>query len=207
MRFSSSMQMSPGGWRTCEVSLRPPHQGGFDTAVRCRALAPMGQGDQYRWPTGPRSAPRTGQVRLVALIDRLGALAVMVLGKARASLNVLRLRDAEDPVEGAPHRVHRSATRPVVWCGTWARAYRCRSSDLLDLPVLVVVLLGVEPSSRVEILGTRDRKEPVQEAPRKVHPGYQFVAVSASTSPSVASQRSASIAALQPSHAAVTAWR
>jgi hypothetical protein len=37
--------------------------------------------------------------------------------------------------------------------------------------------------------------------------GYQFVAVAASTSPTDASQRSASIAALQPSPAAVTAWR
>jgi len=37
--------------------------------------------------------------------------------------------------------------------------------------------------------------------------GYQFVAVEASTSPTDSSQRSTSMAALQPSPAAVTAWR
>src|SRR4029079_16175222 len=37
--------------------------------------------------------------------------------------------------------------------------------------------------------------------------GYQAVAVAASVIPSDSSQRSASIAALQPSAAAVTAWR
>ena len=40
-----------------------------------------------------------------------------------------------------------------------------------------------------------------------VRGGYQFVAVEAVTSPTDSSQRSASMAALQPSPAAVTAWR
>ena len=38
-------------------------------------------------------------------------------------------------------------------------------------------------------------------------PSYQAVAVAASVMPSASSQRSASMAALQPSAAAVTAWR
>ena len=42
-------------------------------------------------------------------------------------------------------------------------------------------------------------------AAREAHPGYQAVAVAASVIPCASSQRSASIAALQPSAAAVTA--
>ena len=40
-----------------------------------------------------------------------------------------------------------------------------------------------------------------------VRPAYQAAAVLSSTTPTDSSQRSASIAALQPSPAAVTAWR
>ena len=66
----------------------------------------------------------------------------------------------------------------------------------------------------LELGGSGDAKQPVHYPPphangaaHHLSSGHQLVAVDASISPTDASQRSASIAALQPSPAAVTACR
>ena len=68
------------------------------------------------------------------------------------------------------------------------------------------VVLGSDPAAlgEVRVLGAEDPAEPASDHGT---PSYQFVAVEVSISPTDASQRSASMAALQPSPAAVTAWR
>ena len=61
---------------------------------------------------------------------------------------------------------------------------------------------------RATRLGHGDRRRATEACHGDVDGrGYQLVAVEASTSPTDSSQRSTSMAALQPSPAAVTAWR
>lgn len=72
--------------------------------------------------------------------------------------------------------------------------------------VLADAVRKTQPEGRLEMVRARVAK-PAAGGPARDLNAYQFVAVEGSISPTDASQRSASMAALQPSPAAVTAWR
>ena len=68
----------------------------------------------------------------------------------------------------------------------------------------MTVYLGLDPGTLL-VVGLWASEQALEQASE--HCAYQFVAVEVSIAPTDASQRSASMAALQPSPAAVTAWR
>ena len=96
----------------------------------------------------------------------------------------------------------------------WGKApARGRSVPGLDRPGPRAIPFALQRAMRIELVLRRDPPQPAQEALQHRSPSlctladHQLVAVEASISPTDASQRSASMAALQPSPAAVTAWR